>query len=211
MDRIRSDRLRIRSIANYSRLIDNVLEMETALKSLRESLTGSIGLTLKEGQVTVKEGQITVRNLKRLSKETYPLAGAEARVESSGEIDRRRTWTRMALAGPFAPSKKTDRRELYLSIEGPTFQVALAVDPDHQKQARDFAAALSTRARQSVTTPQQLPPGGYAPPPSTPAPPAQPLPPPAVPAGWYNDPAGAPDLRYFDGQGWTTHTAPRPG
>jgi membrane protease YdiL (CAAX protease family) len=35
------------------------------------------------------------------------------------------------------------------------------------------------------------------------------LPPPSsAPAGWYHDPFGAPLQRYFDGRGWTAHTAP---
>ena len=33
--------------------------------------------------------------------------------------------------------------------------------------------------------------------------------PPQVPAGWYNDPSGAPNMRWYDGAGWTEHTAPR--
>lgn len=31
-----------------------------------------------------------------------------------------------------------------------------------------------------------------------------------VAPGWYNDPSGAPGLRYFDGAAWTEHTAPFP-
>lgn len=40
--------------------------------------------------------------------------------------------------------------------------------------------------------------------------PQQPHSPQAVPAGWYPDPAGQ-GLRYWDGSGWTTHTAPGAG
>lgn len=29
--------------------------------------------------------------------------------------------------------------------------------------------------------------------------------------GWYSDPHGGPDLRWWDGSTWTEHTAPRPG
>lgn len=32
----------------------------------------------------------------------------------------------------------------------------------------------------------------------------------SVPAGWYADPSGAPCLRWWDGQQWTTATAPQP-
>lgn len=41
---------------------------------------------------------------------------------------------------------------------------------------------------------------------TAPAPP----PPPSVPAGWYPDSADAVLLRYWDGEQWTEHTAPRP-
>ena len=34
----------------------------------------------------------------------------------------------------------------------------------------------------------------------------------ATPAGWYADPSGAPQQRYWDGAGWTAHAAaPPPG
>lgn len=36
------------------------------------------------------------------------------------------------------------------------------------------------------------------------------IPPPSVAPGWYPDPSGAPMTRYFDGQQWTTSTAPTP-
>lgn len=40
------------------------------------------------------------------------------------------------------------------------------------------------------------------------APGARPLPPPGLPpAGWYGDPFGQPGQRYYDGRGWTHHTA----
>ncbi|MDQ1574767.1 MAG: hypothetical protein QOH44_2326 [Actinomycetota bacterium] len=34
--------------------------------------------------------------------------------------------------------------------------------------------------------------------------------PPGIPAGWYSDPAGFDQLRWWDGAGWTLHLAPRP-
>ncbi|WP_440712091.1 DUF2510 domain-containing protein [Gordonia sp. FQ] len=46
--------------------------------------------------------------------------------------------------------------------------------------------------------------------PTTAPPAAAPVPPPpAVPAGWYPDPNGAPLQRYWDGAAWTEHTAPQ--
>lgn len=35
--------------------------------------------------------------------------------------------------------------------------------------------------------------------------------PPAVPAGWHPDPQGLPQLRYWDGHAWTSHTSPLSG
>lgn len=42
---------------------------------------------------------------------------------------------------------------------------------------------------------------------------APPPPPPTSgpPAGWYNDPQGGPDQRWWDGSSWTEHTQPREG
>lgn len=31
-----------------------------------------------------------------------------------------------------------------------------------------------------------------------------------MPAGWYQDPRGAPQYRYWDGVGWTDHVVPAP-
>ena len=43
----------------------------------------------------------------------------------------------------------------------------------------------------------------------SPAPEAPPLPF-DVPAGWYDDPRGAQQYRYWDGVGWTDHVVPAP-
>lgn len=161
------------------------------MKTLREAVGGSPTLAWKNGRVTIKGDQIQVSNTRKFSKDTYPVAGAEGRVEASGQVYARRTVTRSLLAGPFAPSKKTDARELFLTIEGPTFQVALEIDADHQREARDFAAAINTRSRA----------GGIS---------SGPPPPPSTPAGWYADPSGSPNLRWFDGATWTEHSSPMP-
>ena len=50
--------------------------------------------------------------------------------------------------------------------------------------------------------------GDYSAPAAAPAPAYQPAPAtPAVPAGWYADPAGRFDLRYWDGSTWTEHVS----
>ncbi len=42
---------------------------------------------------------------------------------------------------------------------------------------------------------------------ATPAPEPEPTPEPAVPAGWYADPSGRFELRYWDGAAWTEHVS----
>ncbi len=42
---------------------------------------------------------------------------------------------------------------------------------------------------------------------ATPAPEPEPAPEPAVPAGWYADPSGRFELRYWDGAAWTEHVS----
>ena len=42
---------------------------------------------------------------------------------------------------------------------------------------------------------------------ATPTEPAQQQATPAVPAGWYHDPAGRFELRYWDGSAWTEHVS----
>ena len=48
--------------------------------------------------------------------------------------------------------------------------------------------------------------GGRPPPPAAATTPATPTTP-SVPAGWYNDPAGRYELRYWDGTAWTEHVS----
>lgn len=57
--------------------------------------------------------------------------------------------------------------------------------------------------------PQQGPPayGNYGYPPNVPPAPTPPLP----PAGWYPDPAGSGQQRWWDGRGWTNHLRRAPG
>jgi len=80
-----------------------------------------------------------------------PLAGASARVETAGEIDRRVSGTRLVLMGPLAllAKKKVDHRELYLTIEGAGFSIVKQLDPDRDGlAARQFAARVNAKATQ---------------------------------------------------------------
>lgn len=119
--------------------------------------------------VTIKNGQISYK------RESGPLAGARATVDTAGEIDKRITATRLVLTGPFAFAfrKKKDRRELYLTIEGHGFGWVIEVDPKQQMDARKFATKLNTlAAAEPQTSVPPVPPtggsgAGWAPPPSS--------------------------------------------
>lgn len=82
-------------------------------------------------------------------RESHPFAGTTARVETAGEIESRFTATRLALLGPFALAfkKKKDKRELYLTVEGPEFAWVIEVQPELGASARKFAAELSAASR----------------------------------------------------------------
>lgn len=74
-----------------------------------------------------------------------PAAGARATVESSGQLERRVTATRLILTGPlaFGLRKKKDSRQLFLTVEGDGFAFVVEVDPKRERQAREFAAKIN--------------------------------------------------------------------
>lgn len=82
-------------------------------------------------------------------KQRYPVAGAEARVESVGELQRRVTATRLLATGvfAFALKKKADDRELYLTVTAPDYQFVVELDPKKGADARVFAAKVNTLAK----------------------------------------------------------------
>ena len=100
-----------------------------------------------------------------------PLAGAEATVQTGGEIQSRYTATRIALMGPFALAfkKKKDKRELYLAIDAPSYSILVEVDKNRSKSARQLAANLNTASRSIAQPPNEK----VAP--SAPISPSQPL------------------------------------
>ena len=75
--------------------------------------------------------------------------GAHATVETSGQLDKRITATRLVLTGPlaFGLRKKKDTRELFLTVEGDDFAFVVEVDPKKQAEARQFAAKINTAAK----------------------------------------------------------------
>ena len=130
-----------------------------------------------------------------------PLAGASARVDSGGGIDRRLSATRVVATGGLGLfwKKKVDHRESFLTIDGQGFSFVAKVNPKHNERARKFAAKINAAATQPGTP---LP---AAPVPSTPTPPSPPQP--STPAAWYPDPHKRFELRYHDGIRWTEHVS----
>lgn len=74
--------------------------------------TSALGLKISNGYISHRSG-------------SGPIAGARATVESSGDIERRITATRLVTLGVFALAlrKKKDHRVLWVTIEGTGFQI----------------------------------------------------------------------------------------
>lgn len=157
------------------------------------------------------------QKISQRSKE-YPLAGARARIESAGIQRSRITATRVlggavlgngtgALIGGMA---RKDTSKIYVVVELATgATLTEETDARNEGHARQFtdrvnAAAVAgntdsiLNSNTDLETPETPTPSLNAPPP----------PPPNVPAGWYPAPDGTHVQRYWDGRGWTEHTAP---
>ena len=128
------------------------------------------------------------------------VGGAQARVETAGEVSQRFTATRLALLGPFALAfrNKKDNRELYLTVEGPGYGFVIEINPKKGIEARQFAAAVNAAASAPAVrvTPSYAPAMLAYNPPN------------AIPAAWYPDPQGVATHRWWDGGQWTNHTQP---
>jgi hypothetical protein len=76
--------------------------------------------------------------------------GAQATVETSGQLEKRVTVTRLVTLNilAFGLRKKKDSRQLFLTVEGEDFAFVVEVDPKRERQAREFAAKINTAARQ---------------------------------------------------------------
>jgi hypothetical protein len=96
-------------------------------------------IEIKDGQVSHKTGR-------------GPIAGARATVETAGLITRRITATRILALGVFALAflKKRDSRELFLTIEGPTFQILAELPPKEATRAREWAVKFNNLALQRM-------------------------------------------------------------
>ena len=83
-------------------------------------------------------------------KDSAPLGTVTARVESSGEIDRRLSATRVVLTGGLGLfwKKKMDSRQLFLTIEGPGVAWVDELAPKEQAPARKLAATINAAKAQ---------------------------------------------------------------
>ena len=97
------------------------------------------------GVVEIADDEVRTRK----TGEGGPVAGAHATVETSGELSRRITATRLATTGVFALAlkKKRGERQLSLTVTGTGFEFVVELDPDKQADARRFAARLNTAAQ----------------------------------------------------------------
>jgi hypothetical protein len=96
--------------------------------------------------------------------------------------------------------------------EGVDEPAGWAIAPEPASPAAEPAAAAVAAAAVADPTPSYQPSSSYQPAaaaaaaaPVVSAP--DPAPTPAVPAGWYADPAGRFELRYWDGSTWTEHVS----
>jgi hypothetical protein len=89
--------------------------------------------------ITIKDGIVSKRGPGE-----GPLAGAQPRVESAGEVDKRVTATRFVLTGPlaFALRKKKDHRRLFATIGGPGYQIFAEVHDADEKAHHVLTLAL---------------------------------------------------------------------
>lgn len=77
-----------------------------------------------------------------------PVAGAIARVDTAGGIAARATLARSAVPGMHGWQQKIDTRELWIVIDGPTFQWQVQVlRTNDAHKARKFAEKVNTVSR----------------------------------------------------------------
>ena len=186
------------------RLEENARRLEAIGKKF-EGFTLHDDFTLYELPMITHRGQ------------AYPLPGARASIESAGIQRSRITATRVlggavlgsgtgALIGGMA---RKDTSKIYIVVElitGAT--LTEETDAKYEGDARQFADRVNAAAGAGSTSIVNSDNNLESPERSTLPLNSPPPPPPNVPAGWYPAPDGARVQRYWDGQGWTEHTAP---
>lgn len=121
--------------------------------STRKTLTRRFLDWLESGSIALygnpaADGVALYKDRVERGRETFPLAGVSARVESGRELTSRVTGTRLLALGLFAfAAKKKSGGESYLTVEGPGFFWSIEVNRKKQPEARKFAAAVNNQAR----------------------------------------------------------------
>ena len=134
----RADRQKEREAEKAAAEADRRSRVEADAPARLAAMASTFGLILDLDADTVeRRGQATGR-----------FSGSMVRVESSGQISERVTATRILALGPFAAAakKKTDGRELFLTVDGDGFQLLVKVAPTRHGEARGFAALYNTAA-----------------------------------------------------------------
>lgn len=175
-----------------------------ASKEVLNSLGFRDQVTLKSGFGGVVSNGISIGYGAR-SDQWFPIAGCRASIRY-GAIEQHQSFNRMAVGGAVAGWKgaavgsvaKETAQNIWLDVEWPDGRKVSGLGVG-EHNATKFAGLVN---RLSGVASDPTPASQPAPPP--------PPPPPSVPAGWYLDSADAVLLRYWDGEQWTEHTAPRP-
>ena len=79
--------------------------------------------------------------------DTYPIAGATARVELGGDIRKRVTATRFMALGIFSLAAKKQAGHVFLTVEGDGFDILVEVPVKKEAEARKFASKVNKAAR----------------------------------------------------------------
>lgn len=86
-----------------------------------------------------------------LKRQTFPINGVEARVESANDATARLSVTRLVVLGPLSlAAPKRSGGHSYLVITGPDFAWTEEVPKNRQLAARKFAEAVNLASRQAI-------------------------------------------------------------
>ncbi len=184
----------------------NPVSFKDVVREFREA--GSALDDARRSNVSFRGFRLAGRTLSKGSK-SWPASECEVVIDVGANVSARVTGTRVAAGALLAGTTgaligsiaKKDRSAIYLTVITPDDIFIEKVAGLDEEKARDFATKIKRAGMLQQKEVAQLVNDKEEPSTSsTPMPP-----PPGVPAGWY--PNG--DVqRYWDGTGWTEHTAP---